>query len=208
VVSNSWGCPDSEGCTTPDILQSIVETVRAAGILVVVAAGNEGSACATIDIPGLYEACVTVGATTNSDVPAGFSSRGPVTADGSNRLKPDVCAPGVGLRVASLMGGFESGFSGTSGSTPEVAGAAALIWSADVNLQGKPVDTADLLRQTAVPVTIAQDCPPYPGDVVPNAVGGYGRIDVAAAVEAVAPLLRQVPKAVIGTRKTVVVAPR
>ena len=208
VISNSWGCPASEGCTTPDILKGIVEIVRAAGILVVVAAGNEGSACETIDIPGLYEACLTVGATTNSDVPAGFSSRGPVTADGSNRLKPDVCAPGVGLRVASLMGGFELGFSGTSGSTPEVAGAAALIWSVDRSLIGKPSETEDLLRQTAVPVTTAQDCPPYPGSAVPNAVAGYGRIDVAAAVEVVAPLLRSAPNAVKHARKAVVVAPR
>jgi len=208
IISNSWACPDSEGCTDPEVLESIVETVRAAGILVVVAAGNEGSDCSTIDIPGIYDASFTIGATTLSDIPAGFSSRGPVTADGSNRLKPDVCAPGVGLRVASLAGGFSDGFSGTSGSTPEAAGAAALIWSAAPNLLGRPSETVDLLRQTAVPVTIAQDCPPYPGDAVPNAVAGYGRIDVAAAVEVAAPLLRPTPDPVAHTRKAVLVAPR
>ena len=44
VINNSWGCPPSEGCTDPTVLQTVVENTRAAGIEVVVSAGNAGSA--------------------------------------------------------------------------------------------------------------------------------------------------------------------
>ena len=46
VINNSWGCPPSEGCTDPTILQAVVENTRAAGIEVVVSAGNAGSLAA------------------------------------------------------------------------------------------------------------------------------------------------------------------
>src|SRR5262249_9826127 len=156
VINNSWGCPATEGCTDPDVLRSVVENVRAAGIFVAVAASNDGPSCATVGIPALYDASFSVGATTLADTIANFSSRGPVTADGSNRRKPDVGAPGVGLRVANKSGGYR-GLSGTSVSTPEVSGAVALLWSAAPALKGKVSVTADLLRVTAVPLTSTQD---------------------------------------------------
>jgi serine protease AprX len=187
VISNSWGCPDSEGCTEPDVLRAVVENVRAAGVFVAVAASNGGPACSTLDVPAYYEASFTVGATTISDDIAGFSSRGPVTADGSNRLKPDLCAPGVALRVATMPSGFGGGFSGTSGSTPMVAGSVALLWSAAPALTGQPAASADILRHSAVPLVSTQDCGPYPGGSVPNAVFGWGRLDVEAAVEKAVP---------------------
>ncbi|HTD53405.1 MAG TPA: S8 family serine peptidase, partial [Thermoanaerobaculia bacterium] len=208
VISNSWGCPASEGCTDPNILKTIVENVRAAGVFVVVAASNDGPLCATIDIPGLYEAVFSVGATTNADVIADFSSRGPVTADGSNRLKPDLCAPGVNLRVANLTVGYDPGFSGTSGSTPEVAGAVALLWSAAPHLIGQISATADVLRGSASPLTSSQDCSPFPGNLIPNAVFGYGRIDVAAAVDSEALVAREAPLKPTGRGQVRVVAPR
>ncbi len=195
IISNSWGCPDTEGCTDPNVLRAVVENVRAAGIFVAVAASNDGPSCATVDIPGLYEASFSVGATTLADTIANFSSRGPITADGSNRLKPDLCAPGVGLRVANKTGGYVGGFSGTSGSTPEVSGAVALLWSAAPALKGQVSATADLLEATAVPLTSTQDCPPYPGAVVPNAVFGFGRLDIAGAVALAFPVARGVPSA-------------
>ena len=42
VTTNSWSCPASEGCS-PNSLQAAVEAQRAAGIMMVVAAGNSGS---------------------------------------------------------------------------------------------------------------------------------------------------------------------
>ena len=182
IVSNSWGCPDSEGCTDPDVLRSIVENVRAAGILVVVSAGNDGPNCSTIGIPATYDAAFSVGATSLTDTIASFSSRGTVTADGSNRVKPDICAPGVGLRVASNPTGYRGGFSGTSGSCPLVAGAAALLLSAAPSLEGHPDTARALLEQSALRLTAAQTCGGVDGNAIPNTVFGFGRVNVAAAV--------------------------
>jgi subtilisin family serine protease len=188
VINNSWDCPPSEGCTDPAVLKSTVENVRAAGIAVVVSAGNSGPACSTIsDVTASYAASFTVGATSNSDTIASFSSRGPVTTDGSNRLKPDICAPGVGLRVAASAGGYQTGFSGTSGSAPEVAGAVALLWSAAPQMIGQVTASEDLFKNTAVPLTSTQTCGSFSGAAVPNAVFGHGRLNVSAAVNTAVP---------------------
>lgn len=61
---------------------------------------------------------------------AGFSSRGPMLADGADVIKPDVSAPGVAIIAATHNGPGEAptfGFkSGTSMSSPHVAGLGAL----------------------------------------------------------------------------------
>ncbi|KAF2415225.1 hypothetical protein B1729_00770 [Microbacterium sp. B35-04] len=61
---------------------------------------------------------------------AGFSSRGPMLADGADVIKPDVSAPGVAILAATHNGPQEAptfGFkSGTSMSSPQVAGLGAL----------------------------------------------------------------------------------
>ena len=182
VINNSWSCPAFEGCTDPEILKGVIENVRAAGVLVVVSAGNGGDACGTVlDAPAIYDASFSIGATDDLDAIATFSSRGPVTQDGSNRLKPDIVAPGVLVRTAAPPDQYTAAFSGTSASAPHVAGAAALLWSAVPSLRGDPDRTVDVLRQSAVPLLSSQDCAPYPGDAVPNAVFGYGRLDVSAA---------------------------
>src|SRR6476646_3638034 len=99
ITNHSWHCPPSEGCS-PDTLQAAVEAQAAAGIMMVAGAGNDGPDCSTVMYPpGIYEATYTVGAlNTGTDTIASFSSRGPVTVDGSNRLKPDICGPGTGTR--------------------------------------------------------------------------------------------------------------
>ncbi len=137
ITINSWGCPASEGCSA-NTLQAAVEAQAAAGIMMVVAAGNSGSACSTVtDPPSLYAASYTVGAlNTGTDTIASFSSRGPVTVDGSNRIKPDITAPGTGTRSATNTG--DSAYttaSGTSMATPHIAGAMALLWSAIPSLR-------------------------------------------------------------------------
>jgi subtilisin family serine protease len=184
VISNSWGCPPSEGCTDPDVLRAVIENTRAAGIFLSFAAGNGGSACSTIDdVPGSYEASFSVGATTLADTIAAFSSRGPVIVDGSNRVKPDVVAPGVQIR-SSVPGGTYTSYSGTSMATPHVSGAVALIWSAAPWLANHVPETEALLRATAVRLTSDQSCGGVPGSAIPNPVFGWGRIDVLAAVSA------------------------
>ncbi len=183
VINNSWGCPAFEGCTDPQILKSVVEAVRAAGVAVVVAAGNGGSGCATVsDAPAIYEASFSVGASTDSDAIAAFSSRGPVTVDGSNRLKPDVVAPGFNVRSAVPPDAYNPALSGTSAAAPHVSGAVALLWSAVPSLRGDVAGTEQILHASAVPLVSDQTCDPYPGNAVPNAVFGFGRIDCEAAL--------------------------
>ena len=201
VINNSWGCPQSEGCTDPAVLKAVIENVRAAGIVVVVSAGNSGPACSTIsDVPAFYDASFSIGATSLSDTIATFSSRGSITADGSNRLKPDLSAPGVGVRVAAPPATFTGGFSGTSGSAPHVTGAVALLWSAAPQLIGQVDATTSVLERTAVPLTSTQDCGGFSGASVPNPVFGWGRLDVAAAVTAAVPPPAR-PKAVLAPRR-------
>ena len=183
IINNSWSCPRSEGCTDPEILRAAVEAVRAAGILTIQSAGNSGPQCATISTPAaIYDASFTVGATTNSDQIASFSSRGPVTVDGSQRAKPDVAAPGSAIRSSYPGGDGYTSLSGTSMASPHVAGLAALIISASPDLAGQVGRLELIMAASAVSRTSAQDCPGLPGDQIPNAAYGYGRIDAVAAV--------------------------
>jgi serine protease AprX len=182
VISNSWVCPPSEGCDWWT-LQTVVENVRAAGIMVVASVGNEGPGCSTAFYPpAIYEAAFSVGATTSTDQVASFSSRGPVTVDGSGRRKPDISAPGVGI-LSSLPGGGYGTKSGTSMAAPHVAGVAALLWSAGPDLVGDVDETERIIERSARPRTTSQGCGGDGPADVPNNVYGWGIVDALAAVE-------------------------
>ena len=183
VINNSWGCPTAEGCTDPLVLKTVIENVRAAGIVVVFAAGNDGSGCSSVRAPGAtYEASFSVGATDSNDALASFSSRGPVTVDGSGRRKPDVSAPGVSIRSSVPGNGYESSWSGTSMAAPHVAGVVALLISAHPELRGDVDAIERILEQTAVPRTNTQTCGGISGATVPNNAFGWGRVDARAAL--------------------------
>jgi subtilisin family serine protease len=183
VINNSWTCPATEGCDW-STLQAIVENVRAAGIVVVASAGNDGyGGCSTVQDPiAIYDAAFTVGATGSGDGIAGFSGRGPVAADGSNRLKPDVVAPGVNVRSCVPGTGYGTK-GGTSMAAPHVAGTVALLWSAAPHLVGNVGATEQLIAQTARPRTTAEGCGGDGTGDVPNNVYGWGIVDALAAVE-------------------------
>ena len=183
VINNSWSCPVVEGCTAADALQQVVESVRAAGIVTVQSAGNSGSGCSTVTTPAaIYEASFTVGATNEQNGIAGFSSRGPVTVDGSGRLKPDIVAPGVGIE-SSVPPNDYAFLNGTSMAAPHVAGLVALLISADPTLAGRVSTLEEIMTQTALPLTSAQGCGNVGPASVPNNVYGWGRIDALAAFE-------------------------
>ncbi|MFL6215134.1 MAG: S8 family serine peptidase [Blastocatellia bacterium] len=184
VTTNSWGCPSSEGCTsgTWGVIQSAIQANRAAGIVTVVAAGNSGSACSTVsDAPSFFAESFTIGAlNTGTDTIASFSSRGPVLADGSNRRKPDISAPGTNTRSAyrTSVSTYTS-LSGTSMATPHVAGAVALVISAQPKLRGQVATIEGILTDAAVPISTTS----CNISGVPNNVYGYGRLDVKAAAD-------------------------
>lgn len=184
VINNSWGCPTSEGCDLDNfaVMQAVVENVRAAGIFVAVSAGNDGSACSTVNTPAaIYDASFSVGATDSSDLIASFSSRGPVTVDGSNRMKPDISAPGVSIRSSVRGGGYEGGWQGTSMAGPHVAGLVGLLVSAVPGAAGNIDLLEDTIRQSAVHPTFGGACSVAAG-IYPNNTFGAGRIDALAAV--------------------------
>jgi serine protease AprX len=182
VINNSWSCPPSEGCTEPNALLSVVDNVRAAGILTVHSAGNSGSSCSSVNAPAaIYDSSFTVGATNASDEIAAYSSRGPVTIDGSMRLKPDVSAPGSGIR-SSIPGGGYATLSGTSMAAPHVAGLAALIISTNPVLAGDVDEIERIVVTTAIPKNTSQTCGAIGGDESPNNTYGHGLIDALAAI--------------------------
>ena len=183
VINNSWGCPPDEGCTDPNVLLSVVQAVRAAGIVTVHSAGNDGSSCGTVADPAaIYDESFSVGATDSGDAIANFSSRGPVTVDGSNRLKPDITAPGVDIRSSTRDGSYQGGWDGTSMAGPHVAGLVALLISGNPGLAGDVDAIETVIEQSAVPLTSSQGCGGSGPTDVPNNVYGWGRIDALAAI--------------------------
>jgi serine protease AprX len=179
AVSNSWYCSISlEGCTQ-DVLFTTVQAVRAAGIVVVVAAGNSGPGCSTIGIdgpPAQYDESFTVGATSSSNTLASFSSRGPATFQGT-RVKPDISAPGQGVR-SSYPPNTYAVLDGTSMATPHIAGVIALLDSAKPQLIGNVGATETRLDRTAFHIN-SSAC--SSNGTFPNNLYGYGIVNADRA---------------------------
>ncbi|MBL8098996.1 MAG: S8 family serine peptidase [Anaerolineales bacterium] len=181
VLNNSWGCPEIEGCD-PNALLYAVDNLRHAGIFVVVSTGNDGPSCETVASPlSLYDSVFSVGAIDWNGDMASFSSRGPVTVDGSGRIKPDIVAPGVDILSSMPLGTYTSN-SGTSMAGPHVVGVVALIWSAQPNLIGDIDATEQLIIDTAQPYTGGTEEGCFTGDI-PNNAYGFGVVDVYEAVK-------------------------
>ena len=184
VINNSWGCLTNEGCAV-NTLKLIVENTQAAGIFVEASAGNAGPSCSTVnDGPAIFSAAFSVGALDSAGKLAGFSSRGPVTVDGSGRMKPELAAPGVRVR-SCLPGNRYGSLSGTSMAGPHVVGVIALLWSARPELSRRIAETKALLVASAVPsvtMSFAELCGGVSSDFFPNNSFGAGRVDALAAV--------------------------
>ena len=97
------------------------------GMILVTSAGNGGSSSfPTVGTPGDSPGMLTIGAVDSDGDYVSFSSIGP-TVDG--RVKPDVMAQGLNAAVVSQNGTVSTG-SGTSFSSPIMAGAVASLWQA------------------------------------------------------------------------------
>lgn len=114
------------------------------GIVVVISAGNSGATAEPhIATPADAIGALTTGAVNSTEVYASFSSIGP-SFDG--RVKPDVCAKGLQATVSNTSGGIVTA-SGTSFSSPIMAGMVATFWSAVPTLTAQQV--VDFIRQSA-----------------------------------------------------------
>jgi subtilisin family serine protease len=181
VANNSWGGGQAEW-----VYNQAIYAWRAAGIIGIFSAGNEGPSCDTMGDPGDMINILAVGATDPSDSnapgsPADFSSRGPANITGL--IKPNVSAPGSNIWSANRLGGYRT-MGGTSMASPHVAGEAALIWSAVPELRGQVQLTYWIIEQGTVPLVVDQGyyCGADGAANVPNNQYGWGRIDAYEAV--------------------------
>ena len=176
ILSLSWGITSHEsgGSDGNYMHDEILNEAMEAGIVVSVAAGNDGPDNDGLSGMGSSSLSITVGATDDlntvirdDDIIAGYSSRGPRADNGDgnplNELKPEISAPGSNIIQAegcvtsglcnNLLGGgaadngYTSRGSGTSYATPSVSGIIALMLEANPDLS--PAEVKEVLKLTA-----------------------------------------------------------
>lgn len=139
-------------CDGTDALSEVCDMVVERGFVVCAAAGNFGPDLRSVGAPGCARLVITVGASTDADQVADFSSRGP-TADG--RPKPDLVMPGAGIvsarakdtTIGDPLNEHYTAASGTSMATPHASGLAALLLQARPDLT--PAQIKSLMISTA-----------------------------------------------------------
>ncbi len=147
----------------PWATQTALEKAYQAGIVLVAGAGNAGDQ-GIIFSPARYEPVISVGATNQQDARASFSCTGSTL---------ELMAPGVVIQSTSRGGSYSSG-SGTSFSTPHVAGIAALLIASGIT---NNVEVRQILRGTA------KDLGPSGWD----SWYGCGLVNAAEAVDVASP---------------------
>ena len=182
-ISMSLGWPHAQNPDRATWRTNSDNTIDA-GTAMVIAAGNEGSGSEPDNVrtPGDVPRIISVGATDCNDNIASFSSRGPVSWEDVDPYndhpyppgltKPDVSAPGVSTESHNFCSGY-SFKSGTSMATPHVAGAVALMKSANPGLDHDTLK--EVLENTSIDL----------GASGKDNVYGSGRVDVFEAVNAV-----------------------
>lgn len=164
--STDESMPYSEMDGKTSLVARSVNDAARRGVLCFIPAGNDGITGSTLSTPADADSAVVVGAMAADSLgAAAFSSSGP-TADG--RIKPDLMAQGQRVVSASPIGQEYQAASGTSLSTPILAGGAALLLSAFPNM--KPWEIREVLIKTASQAK------------KPDNVMGYGIADVEGAL--------------------------
>jgi len=207
IISLSWGITSHEGGGSDgsDMHSMILDVAMEEGIVVSVAAGNDGPNNDGLSGMGSSDLSITVGATDDGntitrddDTIASYSSRGPRRDNGDgnplNELKPEITAPGTNIIQAegcvtsgscnNFLGGdassntYTSRGSGTSYATPSVSGILALMIEANPNLTA--FEMKEILKFTA-----ERKGEPTQPDVDPfwNRDFGWGLVDAYEAVK-------------------------
>jgi subtilisin family serine protease/photosystem II stability/assembly factor-like uncharacterized protein len=157
IINCSWGGP---GYSPAE--QEIIDIATALGSVIIVASGNDGNNLDDVyQYPAAYNNVLTVGATNNSDQWVNFSNYG---------MKVGVYAPGSNV-ISTVPGNKYQAQSGTSMSSPIVAGIAALVKS--VNKDWTPAQIMHHIRSTSdKTITQVEDQKPL----------FYGRVNAYKAV--------------------------
>jgi subtilisin family serine protease len=171
VVNASWGLTGTAGqCITE--FSTDIEVLKAAGIALAIAAGNDGPSPLTSLSPANNPPGFAAGAVDADLTIASFSSRGPSACDGT--VYPELVAPGVNINTADLsFGGMPlyAVVSGTSYAAPHAAGALALLAEAFPSAGVAQLEAA--LTASAHDLGVAGEDNSY----------GYGLADVHAAYQ-------------------------
>jgi Subtilase family/Viral BACON domain len=223
ISSNSWGFInlfryDSTSQEVDRVVRDAQSGVTGnQQMIVIFAAGNDGSGSNTVSSPGTAKNIISVGAGENfrmtgndgcgigntgadsaNDI-IGFSSRGPVnSAGGDGRIKPDIVAPGTHIEAGVPQSNYDGSSvcnqffpagqtlygwsSGTSHSTPAVAGGAALLYQFFLNsglaAPSPAMAKAYLMNSAAYMTGVGA------GGNLPSNSQGMGRMDLGRAFDA------------------------
>lgn len=138
-----------------------VEALWKSGVVVVSAGGNSGPEEGTIMSPGASRRIITVGSLDNSKETMGvadFSSRGPA----NGYFKPDMLVPGVDIISTNVFDEnrqLYTKMSGTSVSTPMVAGVCSLLFC--INPSYTPDEIKYMLIKSCVPISFDRNAEGY-----------------------------------------------
>jgi thermitase len=164
VISNSWSMPNES-----KLLKDAIDYAYSQGVIIVASAGNDGSNVP--QYPACYTNVISVAATDSDDQRCQCSNYGDWV---------DIAAPGVNVLSLGIDGTvigisndkYTTILSGTSAACPHIAGACALLLSANPLMTYDQV--YDVLTRTADPIS--------PGICISN-----GRVNLSEAMHAVVP---------------------
>jgi len=172
----------------PERFAAIIRAYHAIGIIPVLAGGDMGPSCGTVEIPEDHRYVIAVGATTYNESIANFSSVGPAVGAGNgDDVKPDLVAPGMRILSADIEGDDNYiHLSGTRMASSFVTGVVAMMLAVNPNL------TFDQVRHYLLQgvdkdqlVSSGQSCGGIPDTEFPNHVFGYGRLNALKSVNLV-----------------------
>lgn len=173
IVNISVGSVSKKGMGENSALVKGVNAAWDDGLVVVVAAGNNGPGNRTITTPGISRKVITVGCSDDykevnvmGNKMVDYSGRGPTYAC---ICKPELVAPGSGIVSCSNIPGKYALKSGTSMSTPLVSGAIALLLEKYPDMSNRDVKL--LLRERCVDLGM------------PRNQQGWGMLDVTRLLE-------------------------